>query len=43
MLDLYEKPAILSTDEAMNTEVAQLNQMTAAHIVYDFTGPTDDR
>ena len=35
-LDLYEKPAILSTDEAMNTEVAQLNQMTAAHIVYDF-------
>lgn len=35
-LDLYVKPAKLSTDEAMNTEVQQLNSWTAAQITYDF-------
>lgn len=35
-LDLYTKPGKLSTDEAMNTEVQQLNSWTAAQITYDF-------
>lgn len=35
-LDLYEKPSVLSTDEALNAEVEQLNTLTSANIVYDF-------
>ena len=35
-LDLYEKPVILSTDEGLNQEMTQLNQLTSANIVYDF-------
>lgn len=35
-LDLYEKPAIVSTDEALNQELNQLNTITNAKIVYDF-------
>lgn len=35
-LDLYEKPGILSSDDALNTEMQQLNTMTSSNIVYDF-------
>ena len=35
-LDLYEKPSVLSTDEALNAELQQLNTITAAQITYDF-------
>ncbi|HIS81595.1 MAG TPA: L,D-transpeptidase/peptidoglycan binding protein [Candidatus Scatomonas merdavium] len=33
---LYEAPSVLSTDEGLNAEVTQLNQMTSAQIIYDF-------
>lgn len=35
-LDLYEKPAVLSTDEALNAQVQQLNRLISANIIYDF-------
>ena len=35
-LDLYEKPSVLSSDEALNAEVQQLNTLTSANIIYDF-------
>lgn len=34
--DLYEKPAVLSTDEGLNNELQQLNTLTSANLVYDF-------
>ncbi len=35
-LGLYEEPSILSTDVTLNQEVAQMNQLCSADIVYDF-------
>ena len=35
-LDLYEKPEVLSTDESLQADLAQMNQLTSANIVYDF-------
>lgn len=35
--DLYEKPSILSSDETLNANLQQLNTLTSANIVYDFT------
>ncbi|HIU74772.1 MAG TPA: peptidoglycan binding domain-containing protein [Candidatus Pelethocola excrementipullorum] len=35
-LELYEKPAILSSDEGLIAEVEHLNTLTSANIVYDF-------
>lgn len=34
--NLYQAPAVLSTDERLNTQVQQLNLLTSANIVYDF-------
>lgn len=35
-MDLYEKPAVLSTDEGLNGQLNQLKTLTSANIVYDF-------
>lgn len=34
--DAYEKPTVLSADEALNNQLNQLNTITAANITYDF-------
>lgn len=35
-LDLYEKPVLLRNDKDLQWKVARLNELTGAHIVFDF-------